>query len=95
MILMLLIGYLQGIRSERRLVEEVHLSLAHYWFCRLRPDGRMPDPGRFGHATNYLVDIAHGVIVVEAMPAWLSQEIVAAKQMLEWAEHTLGHQWAR
>ena len=208
MVRMLLIGYLQGIRSERRLVEEVHLNLAYRWFCRLGLDGRVPErstfsknrhgrfaggdlfravfeevvrrcaaagivpgedtavdgsfiladaspsrriagdeqleawadpeaatrpvreylaaldaaepppadeprkgtpkylsptdptaawstkngPGRFGYETNYLVDTTHGVIVdVEATPARLSQEIVAAKQMLERAERTLGH----
>ena len=32
---MLLIGYIYGIRSERRLVEEVHLNLAYRWFCGL------------------------------------------------------------
>jgi len=199
MIRMLMIGYLQGIRSERRLVEEVHLNLAYRWFCRLGLDGRVPErstfsknrhgrfaegdlfrtvfedvvrrcaaagivpgesaavdgsfiladaspsrrvvgneqperwgdlevvtrpvreylsaldaaappaadeprkgapkylsatdpaaawsnkhgPGRFGYETNYLVDTAYGVIVdVEATPARLSQEIVAAKAML-------------
>jgi hypothetical protein len=35
MIRMLLIGYVYGIRSERRLVEEVHLNLAYRWFCGL------------------------------------------------------------
>lgn len=29
---MLLIGYLYGIKSERRLVEEVQLSIAYRWF---------------------------------------------------------------
>jgi transposase len=208
MIRMLLIGYLQGIRSERRLVEEVHLNLAYRWFCRLGLDGRVPErstfsknrhgrfaggdlfravfddvvrrcaaagivpgegaavdgsfvladaspsrrttgdappegwadpetatrpvreylaalddaepppadeprkgapkylpltdpsaawstkngPGRFGYETNYLVDTAHGVIVdVEATPARLSQEIVAAKHMLGRVERILGH----
>src|SRR5215213_3802916 len=33
---MLLIGYCFGIRSERRLCEEVHLNLAYRWFCRPR-----------------------------------------------------------
>ncbi|MEM7213036.1 MAG: transposase, partial [Pseudomonadota bacterium] len=33
MIRMLLLGYAMGIRSERRLCEEVHLSLAYRWFC--------------------------------------------------------------
>ncbi len=32
---MLLVGYCLGIRSERRLCDEVHLNLAYRWFCRL------------------------------------------------------------
>ena len=35
MIRMLIVGYGFGIRSERRLCEEVHLNLAYRWFCRL------------------------------------------------------------
>jgi transposase len=35
MIRMLIVGYCVGIRSERRLCEEVHLNLAYRWFCRL------------------------------------------------------------
>jgi transposase len=35
MIRMLLVGYCFGIRSERRLCDEVHLNLAYRWFCRL------------------------------------------------------------
>src|SRR3546814_11648873 len=34
MIRMLIIGYCMGIRSERRLCEEVRLNLAYRWFCR-------------------------------------------------------------
>ena len=34
MIRMLIVGYCFGIRSERRLCEEVHLNLAYRWFCR-------------------------------------------------------------
>ena len=43
MIRMLLIGYCLGIRSERRLCEEVHLNLAYRWFCRLGLEGKVPD----------------------------------------------------
>ena len=32
MIRMLIVGYCFGIRSERRLCEEVHLDLAYRWF---------------------------------------------------------------
>ena len=35
-------GYCYGIRSERRLCEEVHLNLAYRWFCRLGLKGGVP-----------------------------------------------------
>lgn len=47
MIRMLLIGYCFGIRSERRLCEEVHLNLAYRWFCRLELNDRIPDHSTF------------------------------------------------
>ena len=47
MIRMLIVGYGFGIRSERRLCEEVHLNLAHRWFCRLGLDGDVPDHSTF------------------------------------------------
>ena len=47
MIRMLIIGYCLGIRSERRLCEEVHLNLAYRWFCGLGLDGRVPDNSTF------------------------------------------------
>ncbi len=47
MIRMLLIGYCLGIRSERRLCEEVHLNLAYRWFFRLGLDGAVPDHSTF------------------------------------------------
>ena len=47
MIRMLLVGYCFGIRSERRLCEEVHLNLAYRWFCRLGIEGDVPDHSTF------------------------------------------------
>src|SRR5579872_4094848 len=47
MIRMLIVGYCMGIRSERRLCEEVHLNLAYRWFCRLGLDGAVPDHSTF------------------------------------------------
>jgi transposase len=47
MIRMLIIGYCFGIRSERRLCEEVHLNLAYRWFCRLGLEGGVPDHSTF------------------------------------------------
>lgn len=47
MIRMLIVGYCYGVRSERRLCEEVHLNLAYRWFCRLGLDGCVPDHSTF------------------------------------------------
>ena len=47
MIRMLLVGYCFGIRSERRLCEEVHLNLAYRWFCRLDLADPVPDHSTF------------------------------------------------
>src|SRR6478609_12035942 len=163
MIRVLLVGYLGGIRSERRLCAEVHLNLAYRWFCRLGLDGAVPDHstfsknrhrrlpggaapeawtadreaqarpvreyldaldaasppepdeprhdapkylsptdpaaawsnkhgvGVFAYGANLLVDTAHGIIVdVEATPARLSREIVAAEAMRARAEGAFG-----
>jgi transposase len=47
MIRMLIIGYCLGIRSERRLCEEVKLNLAYRWFCRLSIEESVPDHSTF------------------------------------------------
>ena len=47
MIRMLVVGYCYGIRSERRLCEEVHLNLAYRWFCRLGLEDAVPDHSTF------------------------------------------------
>jgi transposase len=47
MIRMLIVGYCYGIRSERRLCEEVHLNLAYRWFCRLDLQDEVPDHSTF------------------------------------------------
>ena len=47
LIRMLLVGYCFGIRSERRLCEEVHLNLAYRWFCRLNLNDHVPDHSTF------------------------------------------------
>src|SRR5580693_6448981 len=47
LIRMLIVGYCFGIRSERRLCEEVHLNLAYRWFCSLGLSGEVPDHSTF------------------------------------------------
>lgn len=47
LIRMLLVGYCLGIRSERRLCEEVLLNRAYRWFCRLDLAFPVPDYSTF------------------------------------------------
>jgi IS5 family transposase len=47
MIRILLIGYCYGIRSERRLCEEISFNLAYRWFCRLGLEDTVPDHSTF------------------------------------------------
>ena len=47
MIRMLVVVYSYGIRSERKLCEEVELHLAYRWFCRLALDDKVPHHSTF------------------------------------------------
>jgi transposase len=47
MIRMLIVGYCYGLRSERRLTQEVELHLAYRWFCRLDLDDQVPHHSTF------------------------------------------------
>jgi len=44
---MLLVGYLYGIRSERRLEEEITLNMAYRWFCGFDLMDTIPDHSTF------------------------------------------------
>src|SRR5262250_1318663 len=47
MIRMLLVGYCYGIRSERKLVQEVALHLAYRWFCKMDLEDKVPHHSTF------------------------------------------------
>lgn len=47
MIRMLLVGYCYGLRSERRLCQEVELHLAYRWFCKLELEDEIPHHSTF------------------------------------------------
>ena len=47
LIKMLLVGYLYGITSERRLCEEVNMHIGYRWFVGLSLDDKVPDHSTF------------------------------------------------
>lgn len=69
MIRMLVIGYCFGIRSERRLCEEVHLNLAYRWFCRLGLEVAVPEHSTFSKNR-------HGRFRDSGTFRWLFDEVV-------------------
>jgi transposase len=52
MILMLIIGYVFAIRSERALCRDVQVNLAYRWFCGLSIEDKIPDHSGFSRARN-------------------------------------------
>jgi hypothetical protein len=69
MIRMLIIGYSFGIRSERRLCEEVHLNLAYRWFCHLGLEDAVPDHSTFSKNR-------HGRFRASGIFRWVFDEVV-------------------
>jgi transposase len=69
MIRMLIVGYCYGIRSERRLCEEVHLNLAYRWFCRLNLEDAIPDHSTFSKNR-------HGRFRASGTFRWMFDEVV-------------------
>jgi transposase len=47
MIRMLIVGYCYGVRSERKLTQEVELHLAYRWFCKLDLEDKVPHHSTF------------------------------------------------
>jgi len=66
---MLIVGYCYGIRSERRLCEEVQLNLAYRWFCRLSLEDAVPDHSTFSKNR-------HGRFRASDTFRWLFDEVV-------------------
>src|SRR5471032_709244 len=69
MIRMLIVGYCFGIRSERRLCDEVHLNLAYRWFCRLSLEHEVPDHSSFSKNR-------HGGFRDSDLSRWLFNEVL-------------------
>lgn len=47
MIRIFLVGYCYGIRSERKLCEEINFNLAYRWFCKLGLEEQVPNHSTF------------------------------------------------
>ncbi|PWJ47973.1 transposase [Faecalicatena contorta] len=82
---MLLIGYLYGIKSERRLEEEVSLNLAYRWFCDLDLMQRVPDHSTISqnrrrkfHDNKLFQELFNGIILQCINLGLISGEVAVA-----------------
>ena len=54
---MLFVGYLYGIRSERRLEEEINYNFAYKWFCGLRKHRMLQRSASIGHGGSGIITL--------------------------------------
>jgi transposase len=78
MVRMLVVGYCYGIRSERRLCEEVHLNLAYRGFCRLGLEDEVPNHSTFSKNR-------HGRFVTAICSAGCSMKCCGAAWQPAWS----------
>jgi transposase len=74
---------LLGIRSERRLYEEVHLNLAYRWFCRLDLGDPVPDNSAFSknrHGRFRQCDL-HRLLFEEVVARCAAAGLVAGREL--------------
>ena len=100
----LLIGYLYGITSERRLMEEIQVNLAYRWFLGYDLDEAIPDHsvlskarGRFGMEVfetffNRSVGLCQAAGLVRGEAAFLDSTLIQANAALASLEPSIGHQ---
>ena len=81
---MLLVGYLYGIKSERRLEEEISFNLAYRWFCQIDLMDRVPDHSTFSqnrrrrfHDNQIFRELFNGIVLQCIEKGIVSGEAVA------------------
>jgi hypothetical protein len=77
----LLIGYLYGISSERKLVEELRMHLAWRWFTGLRFDEELPHHSTFRRT-------ATAVSTNQSCPSSYSKKLWRDAWQLDWYVET-------
>jgi transposase len=69
MVRMLIVGYCYGIRSERKLCQELHL--AYRWFCKMDMEDKVPHHSTFSE--NRLGRFARAICCATSSSGWYGQ----------------------
>ncbi len=80
---MLLVGYLYGIKSERRLVQEVQLNIAYRWFCDFELGEKIPNHSTFSktRVRKWNESDFFQQIFLEIVRRCIEQELIDGKEM--------------
>ena len=80
---MLLVGYLYGIKSERRLVQEIQLNIAYRWFCGFELGEKIPDHSTFSktRVRKWNESSLFQQVFLEIVRCCMEQKLVDGKEM--------------
>ena len=80
---MLLVGYLYGIKSERRLVQEIQLNIAYRWFCGFELGEKIPDYSTFSktRVRKWNESSLFQQILMEIVRCCMEQKLIDGKEM--------------
>ncbi len=76
---MVLVAYLYGIKSDRRLCEDVYCNFAYRWFCRLSPKDTVPDHSSFSTIRDRYGEEIHEQVFNEIVKLCQEHGLVAEK----------------
>jgi transposase len=74
---MVLVAYLYGIDSDRRLCEDVYCHLAYRWFCRLSLEDKVPDHSSFTKIRDRYGEEIHEQVFTEIVKLCQQHGLVA------------------
>ena len=80
---MLLVGYLYGIKSERRLVQEIQLNIAYRWFCGFELGEKIPVYSTFSktRVCKWNDSSLFQQIFLEIVRCCMKQKLIDGKEM--------------
>lgn len=79
---MLIIGYLYGIRSDRRLCEEVGYNLSYRWFCGFSLEDKVPDHSSLTRIRDRLGEDVFSVLFTQVLGLCKEYGLVKGEEII-------------
>ncbi|MFI0414251.1 MAG: IS1182 family transposase [Candidatus Thiodiazotropha sp.] len=79
---MQIVGYLYGIKSDRKLCEEINLNLAYRWFCRLNLGDRIPEHSSLTRIRQRFGEQVFQQVFEHFIDKWVEAGLVTGKKLI-------------